>query len=80
MKSLLNDEVVEGLEYQEIIFLLGRPNIIRNDSISGVEDSLFDPKSSILEYLTGGGRWIDFERVQVHIKYNKAVKVELHYD
>jgi hypothetical protein len=80
VKSLLNDGVVEGLEYQEIISLLGRPNIIRNDSISGVEESLFDPKSSILEYLTGGGRLIDFERVQVYIRNNKAVKAELNYD
>jgi hypothetical protein len=81
VNSLMNSGILEGKEYEEVISLLGKPDIIRNNSAVGTDEHLYNPNNSILEYTTGGrGNFIDFERVQVHIQNNKAVKVNEYYD
>jgi hypothetical protein len=78
--SLVYSDIIIDKEFEEIISILGNPDITRNNSNSGSWLAHYDQKDCVLEYLTGGTKLIDFERLQVHIQNGTAVKVKVKYD
>lgn len=80
VNSLVNSGLVEGKDYGEVIDILGEPNIIRTENYNGTNLNKYNQSNTILEYLTGGVKYVDFERIQVQIIDNKAKSVTVYYD
>lgn len=79
--SLINSGLLKGKKYEEVLSLLGRPDMIKNNSEVGRNEHIYNPNNSLLEYTIGDkSNIIDVERVQVHIQNNIVVKVNRHYD
>jgi hypothetical protein len=73
VNSLIRSNRLIGKSYEEVINILGQNEIlpVQNDTIPG--------KFSV-EYLTGGRRWIDFERLRIYFERGMVVRTEKNYD
>lgn len=75
INSLIRSKLLLGKSYYEVIQILGKEDL----SSDKVDLFSFNQKFSI-QYLTGGGRWIDFERLLITFDSGKVIKAEKYYD
>lgn len=72
---LIRSKLLIGKSYFEVNQILGK-----EDLSSGTSDTAsFNQKFSI-QYLTGGGRWIDYERLLIRFDSGKVIMAEKIYD
>ena len=75
INSLIKSNVLIGKSYNEVIQLLGK-----EDLNSKRFDSLSTTVKFTIQYLTGGGKMIDLERLLIIFDSSKVVSVEKYYD
>ena len=72
---LIRSKLLIGKPYNEVVQILGK-----QDFFFGMPDTVSVNKEFSIQYLTGGGKWIDFERLLITFDSGKVIRAEKYYD
>jgi len=72
---LIKSKQLIGKSYEEVVRILGK-----QDFFFGIPDTVSASNKFSIQYLTGGTRWIDFERLLITFDSGKVIVAEKYYD
>jgi hypothetical protein len=76
INSLIRSKLLLGKSYYEVIQILGKEDLNSDNDV----DKISSNQRFSIQYLTGGGRGIDFERLLITFDSGKVIRVEKYYD
>lgn len=74
INSLIRSKILINKSYDEVIQLLGKEDISTKQP-----DSVFGYIKFSIQYFTGGGRWIDYERLLIVFDSARVISAEKYY-
>ncbi|MBI5858782.1 MAG: hypothetical protein HZB42_14215 [Sphingobacteriales bacterium] len=75
--NLVDSKILIGKSFDEVKDLLGHGYLSHGVVIT---DSTQAPKNFQIQYLTGGVKWIDFERLLITFESGRVIRTEKYYD
>lgn len=72
---LISSKILIGKTYDEVVKILGK-----QDFFFGMPDTVSINQEFSIQYLTGGTKWIDFERLLITFVSGKVIRTKKYYD